>query len=448
MTGKRKREKRGGDRELERLHKRTKKQKRAKRTKGAPALVLETQPTEAPPLGNILVFDCFSGIAGDMTIAALIAAGAPVDAICEGLCRLPIPPFTMGTKEVTRGGLRALYLQLDIAEEATYQPEQMRMFIRAAALPARVERRALAAVDVLERGEAEAHDTNLPHLHEAGGVDALIDIVGSMLALEALGIEQCYCPVVTVGNGTIARTEHGPIPAAPGPAAAHILQRAGFPLRFVEAAHELVTPTGAAILAAVAKPGAVTLTPRAHGAGAGAFDPPNRPNALRVFIGEGHGAALSMDGDAPARKIIGAVVELAANLDDMPAELIAHARDRLLEEGALDAWLEPIGMKKGRAGVKLAALVRPADEARIASVFFRETSTLGVRTTVYDRFEARRWVATVETPYGAARMKWREWDGDVRGAPEWEDVRLLAAASGRPALEIYTYLCAQFGGQG
>ncbi|MGH2634477.1 MAG: LarC family nickel insertion protein, partial [Tepidiformaceae bacterium] len=277
---------------------------------------------------NVLVFDSFSGIAGDMTIAALIDAGAPVEGIREGLAKLPIPSFTLDTVAVVRGGLNARHLELEIAQEQTYQPAEMRAIIRDGTLPARAERRALAAIDALERAEAAAHQTETPHFHEAGGVDAIIDLCGSMVALELLDIEQCWCPVVTVGAGTIVKTEHGPIPAAPGPAAAYILQEAGFALRFVESSHELVTPTGAAILAAVARPGPVVMTPTAHGAGAGTFDPVNRPNALRVFIG--HPTAI-----AATRKI----VELSANIDDMPASLLAHARDRLMEEGALDAWL-------------------------------------------------------------------------------------------------------------
>jgi pyridinium-3,5-bisthiocarboxylic acid mononucleotide nickel chelatase len=393
-----------------------------------------------------LVFDCFSGIAGDMTIAALVSAGASLERVAEGLRRLPLPAFEVATTEVTRGGLRALHLEVTIAEERTYQPDEMRVMVRAAAFPARVEERALGAIGWLERGEAGAHGTNRPHLHEAGGVDAVIDLVGSMLALEDLGIGACFCPVVTVGSGTIARTSHGPIPAAPGPAAAHILQQAGFAVRFVEAGHELVTPTGAAILAAVATPGPVTITPLTHGAGAGTFDPPGRPNALRVFVGEETRDQRPETRDSRPSLLAppSAVVSLETNIDDMTPELLANARDRLLEEGALDAWLEPIGMKKGRAASKLCALARPGDEERLAGVFLRETSTLGVRVNELRRYEAARRIETFASSLGEARFKVRELAGRERAEPEWEDVKALAAKHGWPAIEVSRRLTSEW----
>ncbi len=380
--------------------------------------------------GRSLVFDCFSGIAGDMTIAALVDAGADLGAIRAGLAKLAIPSFTMAVERVTRGGLAASYLKLDLSEERTYQPDEMRRIVREAALATGVESRAIRIIDALERGEALAHNTNRPHLHEAGGVDALIDITGTALALESLGVEACHCPVVTVGSGTIARTQHGPIPAAPGPAAAHLLQDAGFALRFVEGGHELVTPTGAAILAALARPGPAVITPRAHGAGAGTFDPPGRPNALRVFIGE----------PAAALPPTTEVVLLEANIDDMAPSLLAHARDRMLEEGALDAWLEPIGMKKGRSASKLCVLARPADEARLAGLLMSETTTIGVRAAPYRRYEAERDVRQFETSLGPVRAKVSRWQGELRFAPEFEDVRALASSLGRPALEVQRQL--------
>ncbi len=381
-----------------------------------------------------LVFDCFSGIAGDMTLAALCDAGASLDHVRAGLAHLDIPPHSLALEPVTRGGMRATYLRVHVSEERTYQSAELRARITSASLPPRVATRALTAVDALVGGEARAHATEAPHLHEAGGVDALIDIVGTMLALEDLAIEAAWCPVVTVGSGTIVKSAHGPIPAAPGPAAARILEAAGFPVRFVEAGHELVTPTGAAILAAVATPGPATLRIDAQGAGAGTMDPPGRPNAVRVFIGETVAAEL-----APARE----VVQLEANIDDMPAALLAHARDRLLEEGALDAWLEPIGMKKGRAASKLCALVPAAEESRFADLFLHETTTLGVRATTYRRYEASRSIETVTTSLGPLRVKASEHHGVRRMTPEFDDIKRLAAEHNLPAVEVARRLSAE-----
>ncbi|MCZ2111268.1 MAG: LarC family nickel insertion protein [Dehalococcoidia bacterium] len=386
--------------------------------------------------GRILVFDCFSGIAGDMTIASLVSAGASLDAVVAGLRRMPLPAFELRTETVTRGGIRALHLEVQLSEERTYQPDEMREMVRTAAFAPRVEQRALAAIDWLERGEAGAHETNRPHLHEAGGVDAVIDLVGSMLALEELDVAECWCPVVAVGAGTIARTSHGPIPAAPGPAAMHILREAGFAQRFAEVTHELVTPTGAAILTAVAKPGPATMTVIAHGAGAGTFDPANRPNALRVFIGEAASSVVPPE--------LPRVVELAANIDDMTPELLANARDEMLKAGALDAWLEPIGMKKGRAATKLCVLVHPSDEERLAGAILRETTTLGVRATEWRRYVAGRRVETFASSLGDVRVKVRDWQGGLRGEPEFEDVRVVAERTGLPAVEVSRRVAAEW----
>ena len=387
---------------------------------------------------TVAVFDCFSGIAGDMTLAALIDAGASLERIRGGLEPLGLPTFSLAVERVQRGGMEAAYLHVALSEERTFQPTEMRALVGKAALPARVKERALAAIDALAAGEAKAHRTTEPHFHEAGGVDALIDIVGAMLALEELGVGEAFCPLVTVGSGTITRSEHGPLPAAPGPAAAHILQAAGFPLRFVEASHELVTPSGAAILAAVAKPGPAVIVAQAHGCGAGSANPPARPNALRIFIGSQSGVA---DSGGLAQR---ALTQLEANIDDMPPSLLAHARDRLLEEGALDAWLEPIGMKKGRAAEKLCALVPAGDEERFVALYLAETTTLGVRAAAYRRWEAARAIEEFHSSLGVVRMKVRTADASLSAIPEFEDVKLLAAALNRPALEIQRTLEAEW----
>jgi len=390
---------------------------------------------------RIAVFDCFSGIAGDMALAALVDAGAPLESVSDALAGLGIPPFRLATEEVMRAGMRARWLRVETTEECVYQPEQMAAMVSAASLPVRVRDRALRAIEALAEGERKAHNSSEAHFHEVGGVDALIDIVGVMLALEALAVAEVSCPVVTVGAGAITKSGHGALPASPGPAAAHILEAAGFALRFTEAAHELVTPTGAAILAAVARPAAATIRPISHGAGAGTFNPPGRPNAVRVFIGEPTAAA-------PAGLAIRELVQLEANIDDMAATLLAHARDRLMAEGALDSWLEPIGMKKGRAATKLCVLIPAEAEGRFASLVLRETTTLGVRVASYRRYEATRAVETFASSLGPVRVKVREFDGRRRVQPEYDDVVALAAKLGRPAIEVQRQLEAELIGRG
>ena len=395
-------------------------------------------------MSRVAVFDCFSGIAGDMTLAALLDAGASLTEIRRGLETLGIPPFEIAAERVTRGGMQALHLRLAISREETYQPDQMREMLRGADIPERARERALAAVAALELGEWHAHAGQEVHLHEAGGVDALIDITGSILALESLDIGQAWCPVVTVGAATITKSAHGVLPAAPGPAAAHILQEAGFAVRFVEASHELVTPTGAAILAAVATPGATVMKPNLHGCGAGTMDPPNRPNALRVFVGEP--AAVEEPPRVPSSAALRELVLLEANIDDMTPALLAHVRDELMAAGARDAWIEPIAMKKGRAASKLCVLVTPSEEEAFAARVLSATTTLGVRVADYRRWEAARHVETVQTSLGPVRYKVGEWDGKRRALPEHEDVIAIAEREGLHALEVQRRLEREFGG--
>lgn len=373
------------------------------------------------------VFDCFSGLSGDMALGALVDAGVGVGDLTEGLQGLGLPKFELRAGRVQRGGIEATRLEVLVSKEETLSPAQMVARLESAGLPDRARERAVAAVGWLERGEATVHRTDTPHFHEVGGIDALIDIAGTMLGLETLGVDDAVCPVVVAGAGTIVRSQHGALPAAPGPAASAILREAGFALRFVEAGHELITPTGAAILASVARPGPVTIVPAREGFGAGKHNPDDRPNALRIFIGESGGTV-----SGATRPI----TLLEANIDDMAAELLAHARDRLLAEGALDAWLEPIAMKKGRVGTKLCALVPQGDEPRFVDLFLRETTTLGVRTTAYYRYEADREIREYATSFGGVQVKVsRRGDHEWR-KPEFEDVRRIAEQTGIPAIEV------------
>ncbi len=369
------------------------------------------------------VFDCFAGISGDMALAALLDAGAPADAVREAVAALRLGEVRIEPRRVRRGGIEALLLEID-ATERQLQPEEMRELLHAAPLAPTVRDRALAAVEALARAEERVHGGTGASFHEVGGVDTLIDVVGVAAALDALGVTRCFCPVVTVGAGAVARAAHGPLPASPPPAAFELLRDAGYPLRFTAAEAELVTPTGAAILAAMAEPGEVVLRPQAAGFGAGRRELQDRPNALRVLLGE----LLS-----PQRR---EVVLLEANVDDQSPEELAYARELLLEEGALDAWLEPVGMKKGRLGSKLSALVAAGEEGRFVDLILRETTTLGVRFARYGRVEAERWVESVETPFGPVRVKFARWEGRVQAKPEFEDVQAIARRLGVPYREV------------
>lgn len=386
---------------------------------------------------NALVFDCLSGVSGDMVLGALIDAGADLDFIRSSLTPLGLPTHELSRTAVTRAGTRASRLEVSVEDEERFGPDQMHEMIARAGLAHQTEDRIHRCVELLEYGEAKVHEVEHPHFHEVGGVDALVDIAGSMLALESLNVESAFCPVVTVGSGSVVRTEHGVIPSSPGPAATEILIRCGFPLRFFDAAFELVTPTGAAVLGAIAVPEPQTITATAVGVGAGKHDPPGRPNILRVFVGQ-------ITGD-PLGSRRATVSLLDANIDDMPAEYIAYACQQVLDEGALDAWVEPITMKKGRLGTKLSALVPVGREEHFVNLIMRETTTIGVRMTAMTRFEAERQVAEYETSLGPVRVKASRWQDQSRMKAEFDDIAHIATEQGLPAWKVRELVQGQLG---
>lgn len=361
-----------------------------------------------------------------MALAAFVAAGAPLEPIRDALLRAGLHGVRIATQQVWRGGVEALLLHVEGAPEAGLQADELRRLIEATRLPERAHRRAVAALEALAAGEAAAHGSSEGRFHEVGGVDTVVDLVGTALALELLGVDTAVCPVVTVGAAAAVHTAHGPLPASPPPAATAILQRARFLLRFVDAPNELVTPTGAAILAAMAEPRPATLTIDRVGIGSGARDVPQRPNIVRVFIGEEMA-------DPETRPL----ALLEANIDDMPPAALAAARDALLEAGAFDVWLEPILMKKGRAAYKLAVLVPESETARFADRILRETTTLGVRVAAYRRYEVERWSETVATSLGTVRVKVSRWGERLRRMPEHDDVVTIARTLGRPYRDVY-----------
>jgi uncharacterized protein (TIGR00299 family) protein len=383
---------------------------------------------------RVAVFDAPSGASGDMVLAALVDAGAPLDAVTAALRRAGLEAVELVPSRVERGGTRALRLDVRGAPESGLGPRDIARLIESAGLPPRARERALAALSRLEEAEAAVHGSGHAHFHELGGVDTAVDLIGAALAFELLGVEAAACPVVTVGAGAVAQSAHGPLPASPPPAAAEVLLRARFRLRFVEAPVELVTPTGAALLAALAEPRDAAIVPGRAGIGAGTRDLAGRPNVLRVFIGE--------EAEEPETRTL---TLLEANIDDMTPAALAAARDALLAAGALDAWFEPIAMKKGRPAQKLCVLAPAGQEPRFADLILRETTTLGVRFTTYRRFEAERWSETVPTPYGPIRVKASRWGDRVRRVPEFDDVASLARSLGRPFLDLYEALSREVG---
>jgi len=370
----------------------------------------------------------FSGIAGDMTIAAFLDLGLPWDHLKTELARLPLSDYEIVSEDVRRAGFAATRFDVAIGERHPHRTlTDVTGIIEAAGYRDRVVERATAIFTRLAETEAAAHGTQPGevHFHEVGAVDAIIDIVGTAIALEHFDIEAVLVTRIRVGTGeTVCR--HGRIPV-PAPATMRLLT--GFPVAMAEGDGEIVTPTGASILAALARP--VTLAdrfvPERTGFGAGSRDDTSLPNLLRITTGE-------LDGGGAEEP----VVELRANVDDQTPEALAHAAARLLDAGALDAWVTPVLMKKGRPGHLLSALSRVADVGMLTDVFFRETTTFGVRRTSLTRSILEREHVTVATPFGEVRVKVGRLNGViVTAAPEYEDCARLAELRGVSLREVY-----------
>lgn len=378
---------------------------------------------------RIAYFDAFSGIAGDMTVAALIDAGAPAPELFEVLDSLGTGARFRAEK-VKRKGIAATRFVVEHEDQKKHRhlPQIVKM-IEGSRLADRAKQNAVKVFEALGAAEAEVHGVPIEkvHFHEVGAVDSVCDIAGACQALEMLGVEAVFASKVNTGSGTV-EADHGVMPV-PTPATALLLK--GVPVYARGPETELTTPTGAAILSALAQGfGALPpMTIERSGFGAGTKDFPAVANVLRVLVGTEGGA-----------KEAAVVTVIEANLDDATPELLGHAMERLLEAGALDVTLEPVHMKKQRPGVRLSVISDPAAQEKLAALLFEETTTLGVRFWQAERRVLPRSHVEVETPYGRVRMK----VSPAGSAPEFEDCRRLAAETGKPLKEIYAAAIAAY----
>jgi hypothetical protein len=381
---------------------------------------------------RIACFDCFSGISGDMTLAALVSAGWPAAELQALPARLKLTGVEVAVSKVRRGAFAATRVDVRIEGPQPHRHlHHIRAILDAADLPAAARARAHAAFRRLAEAEAEVHGSTVEkvHFHEVGAADAMVDVAGAMLGLESLGIERVYATPPVLGRGS-AQSEHGRIPV-PAPAAVLLLRGAPVSLGEIEA--ELTTPTGAALLATLVErwepPPPFTL--ERVGTGAGARDLEGQPNVLRVMIGS---AAATADGGGLKRRRV-AVLETA--LDDDNPQFVAALIPRLLEAGALDAMVVPSVMKKGRPGLWLVVIAEIADAGSLARRLLAETSSLGVRVREDERYELERESAEVETAFGRVTLKVATLpDGARRAVPEFESVRAAAERAGRPLREV------------
>jgi pyridinium-3,5-bisthiocarboxylic acid mononucleotide nickel chelatase len=375
-------------------------------------------------LTRVAWFHCFSGIAGDMALGALIDAGADVDEVRAILRRLPVDDWTLEVEPVLRGGIAATNVHVRTHEGHVVHRTAAHIIglVHEARLPERVTRRAVATFDALAVAEGRLHrrPPSQVHFHEVGGIDAIVDIVGVCAALEVLGIDEVHASPVATGRGMV-RSAHGLIPN-PAPAVVVLLQ--GVPTYGIDIQVELTTPTGAALLAANAVSYGALPAMRIESSGFGAGDKilDDRPNTTQVVIGVRESA---IERGQP-------VVLLEANLDDATGETLAHALTALLAAGAHDAWITPIVMKKGRPAHTVHALCDVALGGQVEAVLVAETGTLGVRGTRLERWPVERRLDRVEVDGRDVRVK----VSPGRVKVEHEDAARVARLLGRPLREV------------
>jgi len=372
-------------------------------------------------------FDCFSGISGDMTVAALIDAGIEADAIRKGVASLGLP-IKLEITKIRKGGFAATEFQVEANEEHTHRglPEVEEILNRGS-LTDRQRNLALRIFRRLAEAESAAHGMPVErvHFHEVGALDSIADIAGAAIGLDLLGVERFTSRSVPTGSGMV-KCAHGMMPI-PAPGTAELLK--GVPLAASSLKAELTTPTGAAILTTVVQEWVehplMTIEKIGHGAGRREFV--EQPNLLRLFVGVA---------ESPTER--DRVWMLETNLDDLPAEVIGYCYDLLLAAGALDVFTTPIFMKKNRPGVLLSVLAAEANLPALEDILFRETTTFGIRRYPVTRHKLQRRACTVETPWGAVQGKlgWQDGRPPVF-SPEYEDCARVARQQGIALREVY-----------
>lgn len=385
-------------------------------------------------MGRILYLDCFAGASGDMLLGALLDCGLDFEVLKSRLAGLGVGGYELVLERVDRSGISSSKFDVRLEGHDGHHHhhrslKRIERMIDESRLSDRVRQTARAIFRRL--GEAEARIHGIPvesvHFHEVGAIDSIVDIVGTCIGLEALGIEKLICSPIHVGSGTFT-CAHGTYPV-PGPATAELLK--GAPIYSGEIEGELMTPTGAAIISELASGYGPMPLMRVEkiGYGAGTRTYPRFPNVLRAVVG-------TPESDADETPETVTVIE--ANIDDLNPQVFGYLMEKAISAGALDIFYTPVQMKKNRPGTLVTLLCRPADRERMAGIIFGETTTIGVRYRTEQREILRREKQTVETSYGPITMKIsrNSTGGVVNVSPEFEDCRAAAEKHGVPLRQV------------
>jgi uncharacterized protein (TIGR00299 family) protein len=379
----------------------------------------------------VAYLDCFSGLSGDMLLGALVDAGWPLERLESVVNALQLNGVRVVQERVRKHGISGTQIKV-VTPQA--QPQRNRddlvNMIVGAALPKNIEARAVAVIEALAQAESKVHDMPVEalHFHEIGAVDTLVDVVGVVTGLHELGIESVHCAPVPWSHGTV-QTAHGRLPVPP-PAVVQLLE--GIPVVGADVDGEMVTPTGAALIRTLAdKFGLIpTLRVTRAGYGAGQRDWPDRPNLLRLVLGEVEESSQALT--------LETLTILACNVDDMNPQWYEALMQLLFKASALDVWLTPTHMKKNRPAIVVEVLCRPSDGASLRDILLRHTTTLGVREYPVSRYSIERQIETVQTAYGPVRIKIGTFaDGTTRTAPEHDDCVLRATEHGVSVREVW-----------
>ena len=381
---------------------------------------------------KIAYLDCFSGISGDMCLGALVDAGVPLTKLFQELKKIPVSGYTLSVRSVKRNGMKAKKVTVTVKKSrkktSLRRWKDIEKIVRTSSLAPDIKKKGLRVYKKIIKAESSVHGSNFRgvHLHELGAVDCLVDIFGTIIGFQMLGVEKVYSSAINLGTGSIL-SEHGFLPV-PAPATVEILKNV--PVYSNGVAAELTTPTGAALVHALSS--AFSSMPEMSiqqiGIGAGSTDFSEWPNILRIFIGEEEtycsGANLET------------VTIIETNIDDMNPQIFEHVIDMLYKAGAIDVALTQVIMKKGRPGVIITVISDDIRKGALMDILLKETSTIGLRFYKAQRKVLSRKIREVSTDFGTFRIKTAGAGGIRKITPEYEDMRKIAEKKGIPLIDL------------